>query len=78
MIQVTVGNNVKREKITIDEHETLRAALEGAGVDPASGVMHLDGASLNPGDLNRTFAELGYDGTPGKDSAFLLSVIKAD
>lgn len=55
MIKVTVGNNVKREAVIIDENTTLRSCLEANGVDYTRGVMHLDGSSLNPGDLDKTF-----------------------
>ena len=48
MIKVTVGNNVKREAVIIDENTTLRSCLEANGVDYTRGVMHLDGSSLNP------------------------------
>ncbi len=73
MIKVTIGNNVKRESVIIDENTTLRAALEANGVDYARGVMHLDGSSLNPGDLDKTFAQHGI-----KEKCFLLNVVKAD
>ena len=60
MIKVTVGNNVKRESVIIDENTTLRSCLEANGVDYTRGVMHLDGSSLNPGDLEEreTYEEL--------------------
>ena len=73
MVQVTVGNNVKREKVIAEEATTLRAVLEEAGIDYTRGVMHLDGCTLQPGDLSKTFAELGI-----KDSCYLLNVVKAD
>jgi len=73
MIQVTVGNNVKREKMIVDANRTLRSVLEEAGIDYTSGVMHLDGASVNPGDLDKTFASFGI-----AEKCFLLSVVKAD
>lgn len=78
MIRVTIGNNLKRTAYNLDANTTLRSALEQAGVDYTTGTMNLDGSSLNPGDLNKTFAELGYDGTEGKDKCFLLNVVKAD
>ena len=57
MIKVTVGNNVKREAVIIDENTTLRSCLEANGVDYTRGVMHLDGSSLNPGDfMGRLFS----------------------
>lgn len=78
MIKVIVGNNVKRESILIPQTTTLRAALEQGNIDYSSGVMHLDGSSISPGDLNKTFADLGYDGSAGHDKCFLLNVVKAD
>lgn len=78
MINVTIGNNLKRTNKNFAPDTTLRAALEAAGVDYASGMLTLDGATLGPGQINSTFAELGYDGSTGKDKAFLLSVVKAD
>ena len=73
MIKVTVGNNVKRESVIIDENTTLRASLENAGIDYTRGAMHLDGSSLNPGDLDKTFAAFGIT-----EKCFLLNVVKAD
>lgn len=73
MIKVTIGNNVKRENVIVDEETTLRDCLEANGVDYSRGTMHLDGSSLNPGDLDKTFEEFGI-----KRSCFLLNVVKAD
>lgn len=78
MIRVTIGNNLKRNAYNLDSDTTLRAALEQAGIDYTVGVMNLDGSSMNPGDLNKTFADLGYDGTENHDKCFLLNVVKAD
>ena len=73
MIKVTIGNNVKREAVIIDKNTTLRAALEDNGVDYTRGVMNLDGSSLNPGDLDKTFADFGIT-----EKCYLLNVVKAD
>lgn len=78
MINVVVGNNVRRESVIVSPTSTLRSALEEGNIDYSNGVMHLDGASVNPGDLNKTFAEFGYDGSEGRDKCFLLNVVKAD
>lgn len=82
MINVTIGTTMKRKSYPLTPDTTLKAALEGAkadvGIDYATSMMTLDGSSLAPGDLNKTFAELGYDGTPGHNTAFLISVVKAD
>lgn len=73
MIKVTIGNNVKRESVIVNPNSTLRAVLEQANVDYTRGVMHLDGSSLNPGDLDKTFANFGIT-----EKCFLLNVVKAD
>ncbi len=73
MIKVTIGNNVKRESIIIDENTTLRKTLEDNGIDYTTGIMHLDGSSLNPGALDKTFADFGI-----KEKCYLLNVVKAD
>ena len=73
MIKVTVGNNVKRESVIVNPNSTLRSVLEQANVDYTRGVMHLDGSSLNPGDLDKTFANFGIT-----EKCFLLNVVKAD
>ena len=78
MIRITAMTNMKRSTVFVDENETLRKALTDAGIDYTKGMMCLDSAPLNPGDLNKTFAEMGYDGTPGKDTAFMSCVTKAD
>ena len=73
MIKLTTGNNVKRKTEIIDENTTLRKALEDADIDYSIGMMNLDGSTLSPGDLDRTFADFGIT-----DKCFLLNVTKAD
>ena len=73
MIKVTIGNNVKRSSEILDENTTLREALEDAGIDYTIGIMNLDGSSLEPGDLDRTFADFGI-----VDKCYLLNVVKCD
>lgn len=73
MIQVTVGNNVKRDRVIVEPNTTLRSVLENAQVDYTRGGMHLDGATLNPGDLDKTFADFGI-----AERCFLLNVVKTD
>jgi len=73
MIKVTVGNNVKRESVIVSPNTTLRSVLENNGIDYTRGVMHLDGSSLNPGDLDKTFESFGIT-----EKCFLLNVVKAD
>ena len=73
MIKVTMGNNVKRTSEILDENTTLRDALEDAGIDYTHGMMNLDGSTLGPGDLDKTFADFGIT-----EKCYLLNVVKAD
>ena len=68
-----MGTNVERKTVIIDENTTLRNALEDNGVDYSRGAMHLDGAPLKAGDLDKTFADFNIT-----EKAYLLNVVKAD
>ena len=59
MIRVTVGNNVKRENVIVNDNTTLRSVLEQQGIDYTRGNLTLDGSTLQPGALDKTFAEFG-------------------
>jgi hypothetical protein len=73
MIKVTIGNNVKRKTEILDANTTLREALELAEIDYSGGITNLDGSSLSPGDLDKTFADFGIT-----EKCYLLNVVKAD
>ena len=78
MINANIGTTTSRKNVIINENTTLRAALEQNGVDYTTGQTSLDGATLQPGQLDKTFAQMGIDGTPGKDHCYLMVVVKAD
>ncbi len=73
MIQVTIGNNLDRKKVLVNPDRTLRSILEENEFDYSTGNLHLDGSALKPGDLDKTFTELGITG-----NCYLLSVVKAE
>lgn len=73
MITVTIGNNLNKEKFIMDEARTVRSALEEAGVDYSASMTMLDGASLRPGDMDKSFADFGI-----YEQCKLISVVKAD
>lgn len=73
MIKVTVGNNVQRKSTIVDSSATLRQVLNAAQIDYTRGSMHLDGAPLQPGDLDKTFAQFGIT-----EQCYLLNVVKTD
>lgn len=78
MIKVIVGNNAKREPVMLTPDTTLRAAFDMKQIDYAGGQIHLDGSTIGPGDMNKTFSDFGFDGSEGHDRCFLLNVAKAD
>ncbi len=73
MVRVTVGNNMNRKNIIVENDATIRQVLEENGIDYATTGMNLDGVSLRPGDFDKTFDELGVG-----DHCYLLSVTKTD
>lgn len=73
MIKVFVGNNIDRTAVIVDETRTLRSVLEENHVDYAMHNPSLDGSTLRPGDLDKSFADLGVT-----TSCYLLTVVKAD
>lgn len=73
MIRVTVGTNVKRESVIVNDNTTLRSVLEQQGVDYTRGNLTLDGATLQPGALDKTFADFGIS-----EKCFLFQIVKAD
>lgn len=73
MIKVTIGSNMDRNSVIVPSTDTLRKTLEDNGVNYERGTLHLDGASLKPGDIDKTYDELGI-----LEKAYLISVVKAD
>ena len=82
MINVTIGNNLKRARFNLNPNTTIRQALESTqgetGIDFSVGMLSLDGETVTGAKLDQTFAEMGYTGEPGHDKCFLISVVKAD
>lgn len=73
MIKVTVGTNTRRTSVIVEPNRTLRSVLEDQDIDYSTGTLHLDGSTVTPGQLDKTFAELGIT-----EKCFLISVVKAD
>lgn len=73
MIKVTVGNNLSRKAVVVPETSTLREILEANEVNYGTGTTSLDGATLAPGDIDKTFADFGIT-----EKCYLLNVVKAD
>ena len=73
MIKAIIGNNMNRNEHDLSENTTIRQALEAAHIDYTRGTTSLDGATLAPGQMDKTFAEMGIT-----EKCYLLNVVKAD
>lgn len=73
MFELIIGTNMNRTTKPCELTKTIRKALEEEGIDTSVGTVHLDGASLRPGDLDKTFAEFGIT-----NKCSLISVVKGD
>lgn len=73
MIKVTAMNNVTRTSLIVEENKTPREILEEVGIDYTRGTVHLDGAPLMPGDLDKSFADFGI-----RSKCYLTSIVKVD
>lgn len=73
MIKVTLGTNTTRTVVIVPDYTTLREVLEENEIDYSTGALHLDGASIRPGDLDRSFEALGIT-----EKTYLINVVKAD
>lgn len=72
IIQVKLGTNGERITKTVDSSKTIKSVLEENDINYSATVMHMDGAPLGPGDVNKTFDDFGIT-----DSTYLLAVVKA-
>lgn len=77
MIRVIYGNNTNREHTTTDENMTIRSFLNEVSLDYSSGMIVMDGASVKPGDLDKTFASMGY-GIDDRNTCVIAVIKKLD
>ena len=73
IINITTGNNVSRKTVPTTSDTTIRDFCEANGVEYTRGGLHLDGAPLGAGDLDKSFSDFGIT-----SKAYLLQVVKAD
>ena len=73
MIKVTIGTNTNRKAVNVDPNRTIKSVLDEQAINYTTGTLHLDGATLQPGEINKTFADFGIT-----DSCYLIAVVKAD
>lgn len=73
MINVTFVNNLHRNTYPVDPNTTLRSALEAHNIDYTTGQTKLDSSPLEPGDLDKTFADFGI-----AEKCYLVNIAKQD
>lgn len=59
MIQIRIVTNTWRKTIATDKNNTVRDVLEANEVNYEIAPVYIDGAPLEIGDHDKTFAELG-------------------
>ena len=73
MIKVTIGTNTNRRNVNVDPNRTIKSVLDEQDINYSTGILQLDGATLQPGEINKTFADFNIT-----ESCYLISVVKAD
>ena len=73
MIQIKITTNTLRKTIATDENSTVRDVLEAHDINYDITPVYIDGAPLEIGDHDRTFAELGIT-----EKCLLSAVIKTE
>lgn len=73
MLQITVGTNTNRRKVSVDPNSKVIDVLNEQNINYSVATVHLDGAPLTATELHSTFADLGID-----DNAYLIAVTKCE
>lgn len=71
MIKVLVGSSTERKSVVIPPTQTLKQTLDQSGVDYSTSQVYLDGATLGPGELDKTFNDFNI-----KEKCMLVAVVK--
>lgn len=77
MIKMIYGNNANFEHTIADENMTIRSFLDEVSLNYSGGMIAMDGASIQPGDLDKTFASMGY-GTGDRNTCVIAVIKKLD
>lgn len=72
MIRVIVGTSTERQEGNYTPDTTIRHILEDKGIDYSVAQIMMDGASLKPGDMDKTLSEMNVI-----DKCMLAAVVKA-
>lgn len=70
MIQVRIGNTTETKTVVVEKTKTLKEAFDDNGIDYSVATIYLNGCTINPGDLNKSFEDNGIG-----DSCTLMAII---
>jgi len=73
MIKIILTANGNKSEVFVSEDATLREVLDQNRINYSVGVTQLDGYTLKPGELDKTFAEHGIT-----ETCYLSVVVKSD
>lgn len=70
MIQVRIGNTTETRSVIVSRDKSLREAFDENGIDYSVATVYLDGCTIQPGDLDKSFDGLGLG-----DSCTLMAIV---
>lgn len=73
MIKVIVGTTTQRKSIIVPKTTTIRSILEENDIDYTVGTIHIDGASLTPGEIDKDLEQFGI-----VEKCNIIVVVKGD
>lgn len=73
MIQIKIVANNSRKTILTDENNTVRQVLDANEINYAVAPVYIDGAPLQVGDHDKSFAELGIT-----EKCLLTAIVKTE
>ena len=71
MVKVLVGTSTEKQNVVVPESKTLKETLQENNVDYSVAQVYLDGATLNSGELEKTFEDFDI-----KEECMLIAVVK--
>jgi hypothetical protein len=71
MIKVLVGTSTEKKNVIVEESKTLKKTLDDNDINYSAAQVYLDGATLKPGDLKKTFKDFGIT-----EDCMLIAVVK--
>lgn len=75
MVQITIGSNVKKQRVNTTVNATPAQLLTENNVSMTGASVFLNGVVLSPADFGKSLGELGVQ---DETSAMLIAAVKAE